>query len=52
VVLSLRLPVGGVSPLTSIFCFAAFAAWQLPLDAREAEAPCRFSGIDIAHLIG
>ncbi|SPO62876.1 protein of unknown function [Pseudomonas inefficax] len=33
--------------LTSIFCFAAFAARQLPLSPPKAEGLCRFSGITL-----
>ncbi|WP_213883120.1 hypothetical protein [Pseudomonas mosselii] len=42
-----RIMANGHYCLTSIFCFAAFAAWQLPLVAFEAEALCRFSGMPI-----
>jgi hypothetical protein len=38
--------------LTSIFCFAAFAACQLPLGGGVAEALCRFSGITSALIPG
>jgi len=38
--------------MTSNFCFAAFAARQLPLAAFEAEALCRFSGIAICRMPG
>ncbi|WP_204373679.1 hypothetical protein, partial [Pseudomonas putida] len=42
-----REEVGTGERLTSIFCFAAFAARQLPLSPPKAEGLCRFSGITL-----
>ncbi|WP_219928546.1 hypothetical protein, partial [Pseudomonas plecoglossicida] len=43
-----REEAGTGEMLTSIFCFAAFAARQLPLSPPKAEGLCRFSGITLA----